>query len=317
MPHNMKTKPVIRRRKPSSRRGRAEVLLLSMACLPLAAALITIRPAVRSSISPLPLRVSGTELRTKRDNYDADDFGDFGREDDEARELAREFYQELELRRSRTAVSEGDNDDETYSVRDQGKSAGSSAPIKTVRISANPNVGSRFTNQRPSPSSQQSSPSPAVDLFSFLSIPAPFFLAPRPAASAGLFSGSGTTVYSSGRSVRAEIEILETTMKNNDDAEYDRQHREELVRSLATITVLLIIAYTVGGVWDEAMASAGNALGLMNEAIRMDGFSNIVVSVGQGDVFLGEEAAWLMKESAGFASSVVDAVRSVEGLVLL
>lgn len=142
---------------------------------------------------------------------------------------------------------------------------------------------------------------------------------PRPSTSAGLFSGSGTTVYSSGRSIRAEIEILETTLKNN-DAKDSKGETEELRRSLFSFILALLIAYIVS----EAMASGGPAIMPGDGAVSssdhamslvLGGMSGITMNVGGDDVFLGEEAAWLLRESSGLAAFVVETVRSVEELV--
>jgi len=270
---------------------------------------------------------TGTHLKTKRDNNAEDDFAsfnDFDQEDLKGQELAREFYQELESRQGQSSseYNPRGNDDETYTVNDRGgknkqNTDGNQNTIKTVTIRANGNNASSTsssrraftnTNQPTNTSSQQSSP--VFPLFPFISFPTP---APRPATSAGLFSGSGTTVYSSGRSIRAEIEILETTLKNNDAKNnkqgWDPEQTEEVFRLAVVSLIVLSAAYIAveasGGMavisWDGAAASA----------------SSIMVSVGNGDVFMGEEAAWLMKESSGLAASVVEAVRSVEALVLI
>ena len=60
--------------------------------------------------------------------------------------------------------------------------------------------------------------------------------------------------------------------------------------------------------WNGAAASANRVM-----AIRNDGVSDVVIGFGGGgDVFVGEEAAWLLRESSEFAAIVVDAVRTVE-----
>ena len=53
----------------------------------------------------------------------------------------------------------------------------------------------------------------------------------------------------------------------------------------------------------------------MNDAAQ-DGISSMMIGVGSGDVFLGEDAAWLLKESSIFAATIMDAVGSVEGMLL-
>lgn len=285
-------------------------------------------PAADALIAPgkaFPLRAAlpriHTKLETARDDNAEGDFAsfsDFGREEDDGRELAREFYRELQNRQSSSSSGSSPasgNDDRGGIV-----AASSAASGRSRKLFATPTTSS----------------SDAAGPFPFLSFLAP---QPRPAASAGLFSGSGTTVYSSGRSVRAEIEILETTMKNNDagnknlwDSFYvgSPEQAEEVLKLLALSLIVLSAAYVAveasGGMekmavisWDEVGASANDALSLMTDATRegVDGMlSGILVSAGHGDVFLGEEAARLMKESAEWAASVGEAVRSVEDLVL-
>lgn len=289
-----------------------------------------------------------TKLKNKYDNNSGDDFAmydDFGQGNSEGDDgqLAKEFYQELEYRQSQQSDLK---DDETYTIRARDRSispqnniidGSDNNTIRTVRIQAGGNTmnikpsttssGTRrtFTNQSTKASQ---SPSPAFPLFPFFSFPSP---APRPAASAGLFSGSGATVYSSGRSVRAEIEILETRMKNTEaqnNSSWDNvyvgspEQMEEVLRLVAVSLIVLSAAYVsveaYGGLelvtWDGAAASANHVMGLMTDATK-DGMSGII-SVTNGDVFLGEDAAWLMKESSSLAASVVNVVRSVEELVL-
>lgn len=326
---------------------RRNMMHLSFACMsfPAAAAMMTNRRLVfRNSFVakafPTPWLLLGTDtkLKTKRDNNDEDDFvsfDDFGQEDEGGQELARAFYEELDYRQRQPSseFNPTDNDEKLTVSGSDGKNKinkdGSKKTIKAVRIRADGNnassVGSRraLTNQ-PTKTSSQGTP-PAFSLFQSL-FPVP---APRPAASAGLFSGSGATVYSSGRSVRAEIEILETTIKNNDAKTNKRgwdgseELSEEVIRVIA-VSVLIVCAWVAvdasGGLmvipWDGAASSANHAVGVINDAMK-DEFSSIMISVGNGDVFLGEEAALLMRESSDLAASVLEeAVRSVEELVL-
>merc|ERR1712013_858753 len=63
--------------------------------------------------------------------------------------------------------------------------------------------------------------------------------------------------------------------------------------------------------WEDAAASFNDAMSTMTDVTK-DGMSDMLVSVNGGDVFLGEEAAWLMKESAEWAASVGEAVRLAE-----
>jgi hypothetical protein len=334
-----------------------ELLVLSVACLPflrswgspasVAAALI-LHPT-RSLLSrhgvvggnSKPSMRQCSHLKTRQSGNADDDFaafGDFGPGGDDGQQLAREFYQELEFRHSEPPQMTPNDGDETYSLRDplsrgpSNEGQGSKNTIRAVRIRADgngPSAPSRFTNQ-PKASPSQESSAVAFPMLPFLSFPSP---APRPAASAGLFSGSGTTVYSSGRSIRAEMEILETTIKNNEaknnklgwDGVYamDAEQLEEALRLAVLALVVVSAAYVAieasGGIsvvtWDGAAASANHVLSLMNDATH-DGISSIKISVNDADVFLGEEAAWLVKESSHLAASVVEAVRSVEELVL-
>lgn len=279
-----------------------------------------------------------TKLKTKNAADDFASFNDYDQEEDESRRLAREFYQELEYRQSQSSMelNLNDNNDETYTVRGGERNPtindASENTIRTVKIRANANSRRPFTNK---PTPQESSP--VFPLFPFFSFPAP---APRPATSAGLFSGSGTTVYSSGRSIRAEIEILETTIKNNEaknnkQAPWDSiyagspEQLEEALRLVAVSLIVLSAGYIAveasGGMmelisWDGAAASAAadHVMSLMNDVVTKDGVSSLMLSMSNGDVSMGgEEAAWLMKESPHMAESMRQVVRSVEELVLI
>eukprot|EP00986_Skeletonema_menzelii_P010874 scaffold5437_cov137-Skeletonema_menzelii.AAC.8 len=125
----------------------------------------------------------------------------------------------------------------------------------------------------------------------------------KPAVSAGLFSGGGSTVYSSGRSIRAEIDILNRSMTEdtkgmerwNVDFELSPEQMENLLKIL--------------GFWGGA-----STITLFNDAAK-DGITSMI-SVGKGEVFMGDEAAWLIKESSALSASIVDAVTSVERIVL-
>jgi len=258
-----------------------------------------------------------TKLRTARDNNAEDDFAlfnDFSQEND-GRELAREFYEELQNRQSSL------NSDETYAVSDGRVGEGNTGAKTTITVRASSRQP--FDNR---PTTTSSSPQQLTPLDQFFSFLTP---APRPAASAGLFSGSGTTVYSSGRSIRAEIEILETNMRNDDLSAKNKgswdsfyvgtpEQTEEVFRLVAVSLIVLSAAYIAveaSGGGTAVLISWEDAMSLMTGATK-DGMSDIMVSVGNGDVFWGEEAAWLMKESAEWATAVEEAVRSVETLVL-
>lgn len=131
--------------------------------------------------------------------------------------------------------------------------------------------------------------------------------AQKPAVSAGLFSGGGSTVYSSGRSIRAEIDILNRSMteeakrregRNAIDLDLIPEQMESLLKFVGVSLVFLAVA------------------GAVLEVSGGGGISNIMIGVGNGEVFMGEEAAWLIKESSMLAASIVDAVCSVEGMLL-
>ncbi|KAL3795206.1 hypothetical protein ACHAW5_004008 [Stephanodiscus triporus] len=263
-----------------------------------------------------------TKLKNRNENNEGgDDFASFRNSDqgeDEGRRLAREFYQELQYRRGSKPLHESEKENRSDS--------GAETIPKNNAVRVRASTRRTFTIQ-PTPSSSRESSS-LFSLLPFFSFPA---MAPRPAASAGLFSGSGTTVYSPGRSIRAEIELLETTSRNNDARNNDVRHwsyvgtpeqLDDVFRLIALSLIVLPSAYVVAEAsgaagmteimtWEDAAACAYRLVALMN-----DGMSGVVIGVGNGDVFVGEDAAWLMRESSELAAIVVDAVRSVERLVL-
>ena len=287
---------------------------------------------------PTPRLRTDTKLKNKHDNNISDDdfasFHDF-EEEDQAQLLAREFYEELEYRQNQSSepIPEQYND-ETYTDRIRGETDpnkdASINTIRTTRIRAadgsNPPSSPRsrqlFTNQQPAAPPPRDFP-----FFSFLAPPS------RPSPSAGLFSGKGMTVYSSGRNIRAEIEILETAIKHSEakkrkpwDDIYiaSPEQMEEIIRLVALSLVVASVAYIAieasGGMavisFDSAAASADHVVSLMGDATK-DILSSTMVSVRNGDVFMGEEAAWLTKESSELAAQVVQAVHFVEELAVL
>ena len=141
----------------------------------------------------------------------------------------------------------------------------------------------------------------------------------KAAVSAGLFSGGGSTVYSSGRSIRAEIDILNRSMtedakggeKWNVDFDLSLEQVENLLKILGSSLVFIVIA----GVVFEVSGGGVSTITLMNDAAK-DGMSSMMIGVTNGEIFMGEEAAWLMKESSTLAVSIAEAVCSVEGVVL-
>lgn len=238
-------------------------------------------PATKRELS-IFLLDRGVTSYLARSADDFSSFGDFGREedDDDGTGLAREFYQELEVRSQPPREYEYDPGDKSTQSKDKNKITSKESPF------------SRFF----------SSPTP------------------RPATSAGLFTGSGTTVYSAGRSVRAEIEILETTLKNNDAREHQRREAEEWCRTVVlSCLIVLVVAYLVSeatGAGGTGLLPGQGAAASSHHVLSLaEGLSGLRVRVGAEDAFLGEEAAWLVRESSGLAAFVVDAVRSVEELV--
>lgn len=305
--------------------------------------------ATSAFFSSRMMPLTGTRLLNKRESNasddDADDFAslfnnlDQG-EDDDGRRLAREFYQELHIRQYRSPSTSPRDENNLDDIRRREDSINYYGEIQANRINASgkdePKSHDRrrmnTTNQpTASPSSQESS-SPLLALLSF------FSPAPRPAPSAGLFSGSGTTVYSSGRSIRAEIELLETTIKRNGNQQSNSnkwpgllggiqqphantpQQSDEVFRIAVALLIVLSAAYiviTIGGItesisWDGPAAISTNVMSLMNDATK----SSVVISVGHGDIFMEEEAAWLIKQSSDWVTLAAEAVRSVEELVL-
>jgi len=190
---------------------------------------------------------------------------------DDGRQLASEFYQELEYRRK--------HGEETYTV---------SEPKQQRTLFS--------TKPRQNATTQKT------------------------AVSAGLFSGGGSTVYSSGRSIRAEIDILNRSMAEDSkrrekwyvgDFDLSPEQMENLMKILGSSLVIIAIA----GIVFEISGGGVSTITLINDAAQ-DGISSLMIGVGNGEVFMGEEATWLIKESSTLAASIVDAVSSVEGMVL-
>ncbi|KAL9190304.1 hypothetical protein ACHAXT_007515 [Thalassiosira profunda] len=312
------------------RRRRAELLVLSLACLsisphsPAVVAALIVDPAflARTTGRGAPARGprrAPTRLHTKYAEDDFASFGDFDREG-QGRQLAHEFYQEVEQRQKHSSrVGPSEDDGLTRGRQSPNEDAGRTT-IRAVRLSADGGAPSdRFTNQSPASNAPSSSSGEGFPLSLF-----PFFSVPAPApTSAGLFSGSGNTVYSSGRSVRAEIEILETTIKNSEagsgegwDGIYvaNPEQLEEVLRLVALSLLMAGVVYVaveasgdIAVILDGAASSASHAMNLMSDATK-DGVSSIMIGVGgNGEVFMGEEAAWLMKESSDLAASVAEA----------
>ena len=217
----------------------------------------------------LPFSSTGSALKLSSD----EDFASFGEnaEDNGGRQLANEFYQEIEYRRS--------HGEETYTTK----------PIRATKP--------LFTTQIPA--------------------------SPKAAGSAGLFSGGGSTVHSSGRSIRAEIDILNRSMAEDakrgdgwgkNSIDFDSMSSEQ-VESLLRFVGASLVFLAISGVIIEVSGGGISAITLVNDAAK-EGISSMMIGVSSGDVFLGEDAAWLIKESSIFAATIMDAVSSVEGMVL-
>lgn len=263
------------------------------------------------------------KLKNKQNNNnaDGDDFASYnggGYEDDNdnmGQELARKFYEEVEYRQSQPPPPE---------LKDNIIKDTTTNTIRTVRIQANRNTDKSTSNSRrlftnqPVTASAASSSSPLSDILSFFSISPP---APQ---SAGLFSGGGTTVYGR-RSIQAEIQVLETTLKNQEDAEKRKKNGiiirtpeqlEDVLRATLVSLILLSAAYiTVESGGGMEVLSVDHVAGLLNDVT--EGLSSVMISVGDGEVFMGEEAAWLMKESSELAAAAVEVVKSIEASLVL
>lgn len=218
----------------------------------------------------LPFSSIGSALQLSSDE-DFASFGENAEEENGGQQLANEFYQEIEYRRS--------HGEETYTTK----------PIRATKP--------LFTTQLPA--------------------------SPKPAGSAGLFSGGGSTVYSSGRSIRAEIDILNRSMAEDakrgdgwgiNGIDFDSISQEQ-VESLLRFVGASLVFLAISGVIIEVSGGGISAITLVNDAAK-EGISSMMIGVSSGDVLLGEDAAWLLKESSIFAATIMDAVSSVEGMVL-
>ena len=262
--------------------------------------------------------------QNNNNNADGDDFASYngGYEEDNdnmGQELARKFYEEVEYRQSQPPSSSSISELEDNIIKDT-----TTNTIRTVRIQANRNTDKSTSNSRrlftnqPVTASAAASSSPLSDILSFFSISPP---APQ---SAGLFSGRGTTVYGR-RSIQAEIQLLETTLKNQEEAEKRKKNGiiirtpeqlEDVLRATLVSLILLSAAYmTVESGGGMEVLSVDHVAGLLNDV--NEGLSSVMISVGDGEVFMGEEAAWLMKESSELAAAAVEVVKSIEASLVL
>ena len=273
------------------------------------------------------------KLKNKHNNNNGDDFASYngGYEEDNdnmGQELARKFYEEVEYRQSQPPSSSSISELEDNIIKDtttnEEKYDGTPNTIRTVRIQANRNTDKSTSNSRrlftnqPVTASSAASTSPLSDILSFFSISPP---APQ---SAGLFSGRGTTVYGR-RSIQAEIQLLETTLKNQEEAEKRKKNGiiirtpeqlEDVLRATLVSLILLSAAYmTVESGGGMEVLSVDHVAGLLNDV--NEGLSSVMISVGDGEVFMGEEAAWLMKESSELAAAAVEVVKSIEASLVL
>lgn len=265
-------------------------------------------------------------------------------EEEEARQLTRQFYKEVEYRQNR--LSEFEWGVETYDVRDDladdtGANGRTNNKRTVIKTSVSPTNSSRrtFANQSlKRPSQSQPNPSNSYPLFPpFWSFPLFSSPAPSPATSAGLFSGGGATVYSSGRSLRAEFDILESTIKSSDlksrnkfswNAIYigNPEQMDQAVKLFVGSLILLSVVYLAAGmpgnplggimvvdlsIIDEASSCVKEA-GAFVEVIFEGAAGGVIAGVGKA----GEAICWL-EESAAMAGSAVEIVaRSVEELVI-
>jgi hypothetical protein len=240
------------------------------------------------------IRSSKIQLQNKQNHLEYSDFGSYGDrsvQDEEAQQLTTEFYQELRERQARGSLDQIDDLD---------------------------------GDKRESSKGYFSKPSTAdPPQFAFFSFPS-FFNPPAPApSSAGLFSGTGQTAYSSGRSIRADTQLLESSLNKQVGTPgiigwhgtyvQAPEQFEQLLRAAAGTIIILSATYLAmelsGGLtivfpWEEAVFGE----------IFKDGISNVWVVLGDG---VGD-AAWFVEESSALVGSVGQAVvKSMEGLVLL
>ena len=224
--------------------------------------------------------------KLKNDNklYQDDDFASFNDyQNEEGADLAAQFYQELEYR---DIAIDNASKDTSQDERD-------TTNMRTIRRNAND--GASTERRRRVVSSQKQSTSNESLLEFLFSLFAPS----QPPQSAGLFSGTGTTVYST-RSIQAEIQILESTIKNNEENEklvMDKEQLEVRVRSVLISLIVLSAAYIALETGDLDSVST-----LMNDI--SESLSSIMIS--DGEPLLGD-----------VATSLVDAVKSIETFALL
>ncbi|KAL7522197.1 hypothetical protein ACHAWX_006885 [Stephanocyclus meneghinianus] len=262
-----------------------------------------------------------TLLKNKPSHSEYSDFASYDTtcQEEEAQKLAKEFYKELENRqatKSLNIISKLDDRDQMYDVL-------------RSRPSSSDSGGSKIIFSSPSTTIKSSSPN-----FGFF----PSFFHPPPPptpASAGLFSGRGHTAYSSGRSIRAEMQLLDSSLTKrggtqsivgwNDVVQSSRTDQFEQLVKLAAGTLIVLsatyLAIHLSGElaivfpWEEAVFDP------MVDGIVKDGLSRVLVVLGDGVEHVGSvivgDATWFVGESSAFVGSVGQAVaRSMEELVL-
>eukprot|EP00804_Cyclotella_cryptica_P015816 CCRYP_006325-RA/>CCRYP_006325-RA protein AED:0.15 eAED:0.15 QI:0/-1/0/1/-1/1/1/0/285 len=259
-----------------------------------------------------------TPLKNKSTHSEYNDFASYDTTDqeEEAQRLAKEFYKELEHRQAAkfsTRNSELDDRNDVLRSRPSGSDGGGSKVLFS------------------SPPRSIKNPGPSIAFFPSFFHPQP----PPPPASAGLFSGRGHTAYSSGRSIHAEIQLLDSSLNKGDDTQksggwnavFVSNHTdqfEQLLKLAAGTLIVLSATYLTIEVagelafvfpWEEAVFDP------LVDGIVKDGISRVLVVLGDGVEHVGtviiEDAAWFVGESSALAGSVGQAVaRSMEGLVL-
>jgi hypothetical protein len=280
-----------------------------------------------------------------------DDFASLSNSEaeEEGLRLAREFYNELQVRgRGRSDIQslydyDTDDDDDEIGVSsesgDEGANSGNTGSSWMRRTSSSRTF---VNNNQSAPSSSSSSPreTSLEALFSFFSS----LDSSRRTTSAGLFSGSGISVYSPGRSLRAEIELLETIMNKNDavtsiskKASDSNNSNDKSINDtvwngiyIGTLSLIVLSAISSGvgmdlimtsdyspvASFEDAFASLNHLLAVIDDNTR-EGISSVMIIANNGEVFMNEEAHWLMRESSELAAAFVDTMHSsVEELVM-
>lgn len=238
------------------------------------------------SRSPSTIHKSKTLPQNK---YAMNEYSDFDSHDSvdeelEAQQLTREFYEEVRLRKSRSYLSLNEEDsNEVHQVKSQ---------------------------------QTATDDSPLFAILSFLKPP------PPPSASAGLFSGRGQTAHSSGRSQRAEVQLLESSLNNKNGAriigwdgiiiDSKPDQLEQILKAAAGTLVVLSVAYLAmeltGGLaivfpWEEAVAAG----------IAKEGISSVMIVLGDGVEHVG---SLVVEESVALVGSMGPLVHSFEELML-